>query len=310
MINLTMFMRDVKVTRKARVTSAARVFAVATCALALLLAQVANAAEEMQAPNGLLGARLTDSAERRLRVYGEFAFFGNKSFDAFPMVFGGGYRVLPKLELELRLPPVAIGHLQLGGFLGAPPIKFGGVGLGNLYLGANYLLFDKDFRLKVGGGLTFGPWTQNPSADYVAALGTSSFVHLDQAALFAPETFGIVIPARFEFDPLDKLMVSADAGFTLLVPTGNQDTEAIFNFAPGAAYVEEAWSAGLRLPLTWFMTESGDNAQLSLEPYGRYNLGPGFIDSRFTLNLDHPFGFSFDSGRVWSLFFGGGVAFF
>ncbi len=281
--------------------------AVAAACSFLALPSPAGADDQLEAPNGILGARLSDDEESRARVYGELGFYGSDYGDAFPMVFGGGYRVMPQLELEARLP-IAIGHVAIPTF-GVGTIRYGGVGFGNLFLGANYLMFEDAFRLKVGAGLTFGPWTTNPSNDYVVALASSFSLHQDQLSLFAPETVGLTIPARIEFDPIERLLVSGDASFGLLIPTGGQDTEVVLNLAPGVAYVSPPFTAGLRMPLLWLLTESGDNVQVALEPYGRFDIGPGFVNGRFTMNLDTPYGFAFDTGGVWAILLGGGLSF-
>src|SRR5690606_31596750 len=115
---------------------------------------------------------------------------------------------------------------------------------------------------------------------------------------------------RFEYDALSQLALTMDAKLIGQIPTGGTpagaafvpsstgDPEMTLNLAPGAAYVGDRVVAGARMPLWWLLTEGGENAQLAIEPYVRVDLGPAFINSRFTLNLDNPYGFSFDSGGI------------
>ena len=282
-------------------------------------------AEKFAAPSGPLGAGLSTDHDQILRVYGEMSFFGRtdefgpvvRSWSAFPMVLGGGIKVLDNIELEGQIP-ISIGNARLELF-GAEDTS-GGLALGNVQVGANFVHGFEKVRLKVGGAISWGPWT-NSETDPSASLALSHAVRLDEGNLWERETINLSLPVRFEYDVMAQLAVTIDAKLIGQVPTGGTpagtafvpsstgDPEMTLNFAPGLAYVGDILVAGARMPLWWLLTEGGDNAQLALEPFARVDLGPAFINSRFTLNLDRPFGFSFDSfdtGGIWAFHLGGG----
>ncbi len=48
---------------------------------------------------------------------------------------------------------------------------------------------------------------------------------------------------------------------------------------------------------------------VALEPYARLDLGSGFVNARFTVNLGEPIGFAFDEGKIRGAHVGGGLVF-
>lgn len=276
------------------------------------LATPAGAAE-FSSPNGQTGAGLSTDAKEKIRIYGEgtfylrtgtreSAFFGDYDVTewALPIMLGGGYRVLPELEIEARLP-IAIGRLSVEGD-GA-----GSFTPGNLYAGANYLWQKSPWLLKVGGGLAFGPWTFDPSTDRSIAYALSAVTNLEDFYMFPPETFVIVSPNRLEYRFKPELVFTGDLSLALYIPVDGGDAELVSTLAPGAAYQTGPWTLGGRLPLFWAMTD--DDAQFAIEPYGRYDFGSAYAAARFTLNLDEPYGFSFSEAKVWAFHFGVGATF-
>lgn len=277
-------------------------------------------AEKFAAPSGPLGAGLSTDPDQILRVYGEMSLFGRsdelgpfvRRWSAFPIVLGGGIKVSDNLELEGQLP-IAIGRAQLD------PVGFdeGGVTLGNVQIGANFFHGWESARLKLGGAIAWGPWTDS-EGDSPTSLSLSHLVRLDEGNLWERETINVSLPMRFEYDAMPKLALTADAKLIGQIPTGGTnaaaalvpsttgDPEITLNLAPGIAYVGDVLVAGARMPLWWLLTEGGDNAQLAVEPFVRVDLDSMFINSRFTLNLDNPWGFSFDTGGVWALHLGVG----
>lgn len=288
---------------------------------ALSLASVQEAkAEKFAAPSGPLGAGLSTDSSQLVRAYAEMSFyqatplvaglFPTKN-SAFPMVFGGGIKVADDIELEGQLP-IAIGSTKVLGE------KFGGAGLGNLQVGGNFLHQWGPARLKVGLALAWGPWNRGGD-NSSTAMALSSVVRLDEGNLWEVQVLNLSIPTRFEIDLDEKFTASLDAKLIGQIPTGDTipgnafvpgqtgDPEMTLNLAPGLAYVSEYVVGGLRMPLWWLMTESGDNAQLALEPFVRGDIDNFFVNGRFTVNLDEPLGFSFEEGKVWALHLGGGM---
>lgn len=290
----------------------------------MLGAPISAQAFKFAAPSGPLGAGLSTDNDQILRVYGEMSFFGRsddidtvigtvaRKWSAFPMVLGGGIKVADHLELEGQLP-IAIGRAQLD------PVGFdeGGVALGNVQVGANFIHGWSGWRLKIGGAISWGPWTDS-EGDSTTTLSLSHLVRLDEGNLWERETINVSLPVRFEYDATTQLALTADAKLIGQIPTGGTtaaaalvpsstgDPEITLNMAPGVAYVSDVLVAGARMPLWWLLTEGGDNVQLALEPFVRVDLDPVFVNSRFTLNLDNPWGFSFDTGGIWAFHLGAG----
>ena len=52
-----------------------------------------------------------------------------------------------------------------------------------------------------------------------------------------------------------------------------------------------------------------NNTQLAVEPYLRFGSDNAFGVVRLNINLDNPWGFSFDDRQVWGLRVAGGAAF-
>ena len=174
-------------------------------------------------------------------------------------------------------------------------------------MGANYLIEKDKWLLKVGGGIAYGPWTHDPNNDRTIAYFLSAVTRLEDFYMFIPETFSIVAPARVEYRFLPELAFTGDASLVTYIPTGGGDVELGTVLAPGASYILENLIVGGRLPLFWVLTD--DLAQFALEPFARYDFNQFFLTGRFTLNLDNPYGFSFDRGEVWGLHLGFGGAF-
>ncbi|HEX6765216.1 MAG TPA: hypothetical protein VF103_07050, partial [Polyangiaceae bacterium] len=108
----------------------------------------------------------------------------------------------------------------------------------------------------------------------------------------------------------DQFVGTADAAVAVLIPTDGGDVDVALQLDPGFGYyVSENVLIGARLPFVWVVTQSGDNAQVAIEPYGRLDFGSAFANARFTLNIDDPLGFAFDEGKVWAIHIGGGGSF-
>ncbi len=55
-------------------------------------------------------------------------------------------------------------------------------------------------------------------------------------------------------------------------------------------------------------SDDGDNAQLAIEPYARFNFGVPFVRVGFLMNLDEPRGFAFSENGIWGLRVEGGAS--
>ena len=279
--------------------------------------------DRFAAPTGQLGAGISFTGEQKGRAYAELAFArAAESVDAFGatmedhinglnLLVGGAYRVLPALEIEAMLPIAWAQYGQSTSYLGQTQSESdGGFALLNLHLGVNYLRAERPWRLKVGGAVEWGPWTNNfGQTARTAVVASHAAYGGEHFGLWFPEVFSIVAPGRFEYG--ERLVVSGDAQLGLHISTGGGDAELSIQLAPGVGYyATDVVLVGLRMPFTWVPTESGDLATyFALEPYGRFDLGSLFLDTSLTLNVDDPYGFAFDSGKFWALHFGGGASF-
>ncbi len=279
--------------------------------------------DRFAAPNGQLGAGISFVGDQKARAYAELAFTRAAESDdvlgttiedhtnGLNLLVGGAYRVLPALEIEAALP---IAWTQYGGsasYLGQTQAESdGGFALLNLHLGVNYLRAERPWRLKVGGALEWGPWTNDFGRTARRAVrATHAAYGGEHLGLWAPEAFSVVAPARFEYG--ERLVVSGDAQLGLHFSTAGGDAELSIQLAPGVGYyATDVVLVGLRMPLTWVPTEGGDASTFfAIEPYGRFDLGSIFLDTSLVLNIDEPYGFAFDSGKFWALHFGGGGSF-
>ncbi len=259
------------------------------------------------APNGPLGAGLSFDPAQIGRLYAEGAIMhqepqGGGHLNSLTWVIGGGFKVTPNVELEALLP---MGFVEGGDPTGSDSAA----AVGNLHLGASYLMARDQWRLKVGGGIEWGPWTHDLSpVPFVAlALGHPARGGQD-IGLWAPDVFSIVTPARFEYG--EQLVGTVDAALGLHIPTQGGNTEFSIQIDPGVGYyVVDNVLLGARVPFTWVPTSDGDNTFLAIEPYARFDFDQLFVSTRFTLNLNDPYGFGFDSGKYWAWHVGLGGSF-
>jgi len=257
------------------------------------------------APNGQYGAGLSLSKAEGMRMYGELGVYSVEFFTAtlwhVSAIVGGGYKIKPDIELEAMLP---LALFNLG-----DPADETGAAVANLHLGASYLGQKEQVRYKVGGALEWAPWAIDPDDHFAFAAGTAPWGRAaHDGGLWAPETLSIVTPIRVEYG--QQAVLSADASLGVHIPTNGGDVEMSIQLDPGFGYyASPTVLVGGRLPVVYVPTSSGDNAQVAIEPFARFDLGTGFVNARFTLNLDEPLGFGFDEGKVWALHFGGGASF-
>jgi hypothetical protein len=188
--------------------------------------------------------------------------------------------------------------------------------IGNPFVAARYMISAGPVTLDIGGGVAI-PLARIPDDDqadrllaivaYGVALGMRG---LRDAWLWAPENLGLVTPFRVQF-ALANLRLGGDAALAVEIPIDSSadDVELFTQIGGQAAVVAGPVELGARLQGAWIPTEDGDNFQLSAVPFVEAALGTGYFRAAFTLNIDNPAGFSFDTGRFWSLTVGGGARF-
>lgn len=277
-------------------------------------ANVAAAAEPpFAAPSGFQGAGL-GMGDQKGRAWLETAFHTQERVTVFGTTLGAGYRVADSLELEAMLP-FAFASLDQYTFDNATyelrRERESAFALGNPYLGVNRVHVEGALRYKAGLGVTLPVAAdENPTAMSAVALSAATYGMQDMH-LWWPNTFTVVAPLRIEVG--EQVVAGIDAAPAFLTFTTDdvsEENELLLQLAPGlGVYATDTLLIGARLPMWWLATSEGDNAQVALEPYARLDVGGGFLNARFTVNLDEPLGFAFDEGRYWGAHLGGGLVF-
>jgi hypothetical protein len=264
---------------------------------------IAHAKDTFTAPNGDLGANLSVDKTQISRLHGELSYFtatsNGTTGHALMLTTGFGVKVAGNFE-------IAAGLAGMGLLSSTASNQYA---VGNVMLGGNYVLGLADaFRLKIGGAVAFGPWNMNGStltSEGVASLTVGRVTRVYQEPWYSdPTRVHFVIPVRVEFDPLDSLVLTADFQPDFGIGINGAASALFVTLAPGVAYwASDMFAFGARLPIqaaASLGTGGGGDAQVAFEPFVRFELGEsGFLATRFTLNLDEPGGFSFNSGKYW-----------
>lgn len=183
--------------------------------------------------------------------------------------------------------------------------------LGNPYLGAAFTLPTTRARTYAGLGVAL-PVASLP--DELDALKRASQVRaLRDAWLWAPDTLSVVISGGAASAATHggfEASVSGDAAVLVATQTAGRDkAELDLQLVGTGAYVmSRAFRAGVDVVAVWIPTSSGDNFQLSLEPFVRVGLGPVSARVGLSLPLDEPLGPPFSDDAGWGLRFGLGFA--
>jgi hypothetical protein len=144
---------------------------------------------------------------------------------------------------------------------------------------------------------------------YSAALGVRG---LWNPWLWFPDTLSIVLPMRIDVPIGEDFTFGTDVAMGVGIPTAGDDRDLEFGGQVGLDFARRLGrsAAGASLRAVWTPSFEEGNLQLSLEPFLRLHLGAqAFTTARFTLNLNRPYGFSFEQGGVWGLSLGAGATF-
>ena len=150
--------------------------------------------------------------------------------------------------------------------------------------------------------------------DYIRlAFRTSAAAHGGRRLwLWTPERLSFVASGGVSHRLAEIVDIFADAAIASLIPVGDEgtDVDLFVEAAIGGAWVvPNLLRLGLQLQLAWLPTGAGDTLQTSLELFGRVWLDQLFVALGFTMNLDEPAGFAFDTMGVWGLHVGVGSRF-
>lgn len=235
------------------------------------------------------------------RAYVDSGFFTRSGDWAIAPVVGVGVQPVPNLELELAVP------------VGITTGTGGASRIGNPYVGASYIKDGPDFRLKVGGGLALPAFSIDSFSDVGPALAGLATRAYQESWLWYADSVPIVAPVHFEAPLGTPVSFVGDAAAFFAIAIGDRrESDFGVQLAPGfAAHAGDAVSLGARLTVFKLLIAqgSGDTSQLAIEPFVRYAADPVFASLRFTMPLDEPLGFAFDTNRFWGLHLGLGVGF-
>lgn len=180
------------------------------------------------------------------------------------------------------------------------------------------------FPIRVADGLVFAPGFTLPIADLPDDTDASFAISraavnggrglrgtVDQWLWFADEV-SLVMPLSWA-KWVDPFLIEVDAKLAYVVPVTKTDPDDDFVLQANGRM---AWRMvpglflGVELALVFIPTNSGDNAQTSIAPELRYVIeGRGHLEASLLMNLDTPFGPTFQAGRVWGIHLGGGMSF-
>lgn len=262
-----------------------------------------------------------DAALRRNRnrVWVDLPFYtgGDSATDviAFAPYVGGRIRAADFFEIELGLgfPYVTVKDTMTGQ-------SDGRFSVGNPYVGATWVDTGPRRELRAGIGLAL-PVAHVPSVDFgsppdavrdagLAMLGYSYALGmwgLWNQWLYSTDTFSLVFPASVDAKIGRALRAGGSAALDVAFPVrddrGARDTELFVQLDGYVGYqASDSFGFGARLALALAPTvDTDDRAQLSLEPFVTADLDHGFLRVGLLMNIDRPFGFAFDQGRVWAL---------
>lgn len=133
--------------------------------------------------------------------------------------------------------------------------------------------------------------------------------------LWDPHTVSIIVPIGFERRKPSGFLWGAylDTGALIKLNDKNartSKTDFLMQMAAMMGYQATDWlRVGSRFTLVLIPKWVEQNTQLAVEPYLRFGNENAFGAIRVNINLDNPYGFSFDARQVWGLRIAGGASF-
>ena len=192
--------------------------------------------------------------------------------------------------------------------------------VGNPYLAFHYQGKKGQFSYRAGAGVT-APAASLP--DDINDRNTAASAY-DLAAglrgntmfwLWDPHTVSVIIPIAFERRKPSGFLWGAylDTGALIKLNDKNartSKTDFLMQMVAMMGYQATDWlRVGSRFSLVLIPKYRERQTQLAVEPYLRFGRENAFGAIRLNINLDEPFGFSFDSRKVWGLRIAGGASF-
>lgn len=191
---------------------------------------------------------------------------------------------------------------------------------GNPYIGVRLGSDSNDLTARAGAGVTL-PLTNLYDEGLDDLFGYYYGIALHgawDAHLLTPQTFAFVVPFDLQFRT-SVFTVGGDGAFAVIafVPKEGDAGDPYIAMqlgAYGAFLPIPQLAVGLRFQAVVLTDTDGsaitdDEGYLALAPFVRLDLEGFFAEARLYMNLDEPFGFAFDTGRVWSISLSAGADF-
>jgi hypothetical protein len=191
---------------------------------------------------------------------------------------------------------------------------------GNPYLAFHYQGRKGQFSYRAGAGVTVPAATlPDDINDQVAAASAYALAAAIRGNnsfwLWDPHTVSVIIPIALErYKPSGFLWGAyLDTGALIKLNDKNprtSKTDFLMQMVAMMGYQATDWlRVGSRFSLVLIPKFKEQNTQLAVEPYLRFGKDNAFGSIRLNINIDNPWGFSFDDRQVWGLRLGGGAAF-
>ena len=191
---------------------------------------------------------------------------------------------------------------------------------GNPYVAFHYQGRKNQFSYRLGLGVTV-PAATLPE-DIVDRVTAQSAYSLAAAIrgntgywLWDPHTVSVIIPIALERYKPSGFVWGAylDTGALIKLNDKNprtSKTDFLMQMAAMMGYQANDWlRVGSRFTLVLIPKFNEQKTQLAVEPYLRFGNDNAFGAIRVNVNVDNPWGFSFDKRQVWGLRIAGGAAF-
>jgi hypothetical protein len=194
--------------------------------------------------------------------------------------------------------------------------------VGNPYAVFHYQGKKGQFSYRVGVGVTIPAATLPDDLDARVGGAAQSAYTLAAALrgntmywLWDAHSVSVIVPVAFERRKPSGFLWGAyvDTGAMIKISENNNrtsKTDFIMQMVAMMGYQATDWlRVGSRFSLVLIPKFSLANTQLAVEPYLRFGNENAFGAIRVNINLDNPYGFSFDDRQVWGLRIAGGAAF-
>jgi hypothetical protein len=192
--------------------------------------------------------------------------------------------------------------------------------VGNPYVAFHYQGKKNQFTYRIGAGVAIPAATLSDDVNdrviqsqayYLAAAlrGNTGFW------LWDPHTVSVIVPIAFERRKPSGFLWGAylDTGALIKLNDNNartSKTDFIMQMAAMMGYQATDWlRVGSRFTLVLIPKWKEQNTQLAVEPYLRFGNENAFGAVMVNINIDNPYGFSFDDRQVWGIRMAGGAAF-